>query len=214
MIIIGLTGSIGMGKSTAASMLRRLGCPISDADATVHALMGPSGAALPAITAVFPEAVGPGGVDRRALGNAVFGKPRELKKLESILHPLVSRERDRFLRLSAGRRAPVVVLDVPLLFETDGDRLCDLTLCVSAPAMVQRGRVLARAGMTREKLADILARQMPDREKRARADLTIPTGLGRRLTLRHLRQAVRLAKALPPRHWPPNAFRNRLRFRK
>ncbi len=209
MIVIGLTGSIGMGKSTATQMLRHLGCPVSDADAIVHGLMAPGGAALPAIDAAFPGVVGTTGIDRQALGAAVFGKPSELNKLESILHPLVAQSRDRFLRRMAARRVPVVVLDVPLLFETDGDRRCDLTLCVSAPARIQRARVLVRPGMTVEKFENILAKQMSDRDKRARADIVVPSGLGRRPTLRVLRRAVRLARSLPPRHWPPNAFVSR-----
>lgn len=206
MIVLGLTGSIGMGKSTAAAMLRRLGCPVSDADAIVHGLMGPRGAALPALSTLFPDAVGPAGVDRKALGAAVFGDAGKLAKLEAILHPLVARDRDRFLRTMALRRTPVVVLDVPLLFETDGDRNCDITLCVSAPDFVQTARVLARPGMTPAKLRDIRARQMPDGQKRLRADIVVPTGLGRRESLRALRRAVRLARGLAPRRWPPRGF--------
>ena len=203
MVIIGLTGSIGMGKSTAAAMFRRLGVPVQDADATVHQLLGPGGAAVPYIAALYPDVVKDGAVDRGALGARVFGDPVALKQLEGILHPLVARARDHFLKTHARRGDPVVVLDVPLLFETGGDRNCDLTVVVSAPAFIQAQRVMARPGMTAGKLRDILARQMPDLEKRQRADLVVETGLGRRHSLQGLARLVRLAKSIPGRHWPP-----------
>lgn len=203
MIILGLTGSIGMGKSTAAAMLRRLGVRTDDADAAVHRLTGPGGAALPAIEAVFPGVTGPGGLDRRKLGATIFGDSAALKRLEAILHPLVAAERDRFLKRAARDRVAIVALDVPLLFETGLDRRCDLTLLVTAPSFVQRARVLKRPGMTIEKLRDIRARQMPDVEKQRRADIVIRTGLGRRPVLRQLRRALKLARARGGRHWPP-----------
>ncbi|MBP5858165.1 dephospho-CoA kinase [Marivibrio halodurans] len=203
MIILGLTGSIGMGKSTAAAMLRRLGVRTDDADAAVHRLTGPGGAALPAIEAAFPGVTGPGGLDRRKLGASIFGDPAALKRLEAILHPLVAAERDRFLKRAARERVGIVALDVPLLFETGLDRRCDLTLLVTAPPFVQRARVLKRPGMTVEKLRDIRARQMPDAEKQRRADIVIRTGLGRRPVLRQLRRALKLARARGGRHWPP-----------
>lgn len=203
MRILGLTGGIAMGKSTAARQLRRVGLPLHDADAAVHRLYAKGGPAVPAIRARFPEAVVEGRVDRQALGRLVFGKPDELKALERILHPLVRRGTRAWLRQQAlaGRR--LVVLDIPLLFETGGERLCDFVVVVSAPGYLQRQRALRRAGMTPQKLDAILARQTPDAEKRRRADYVVPTGLGYGFALRHLRQAVRLARRAPQRAWPP-----------
>ncbi|MEQ8604927.1 MAG: dephospho-CoA kinase [Marivibrio sp.] len=203
MRILGLTGSIGMGKSTAAAMLRRLGAPVYDADRAVHRLMGPGGAALAAIEAEFPGVVGRHGVDRQALGAQVFGDRAALKRLEAILHPLVAAARDDFLKRCARRGTPVAVLDVPLLFETGLDQRCDLTLLVTAPPAIQRFRVLKRPGMSEEKLAGVLAQQIPDPVKRRLADVVIPTGLGRRPVLRALRRALTLAGARPARCWPP-----------
>lgn len=203
MRILGLTGSIGMGKSTAAAMLRRDGVAVHDADAEVHGLMRRGGAAVPAVAAAFPGAVKDGAVDRRALGAMVFGKPEELRRLEAILHPLVRRRLARFLRQAGRRGDRLVVLDVPLLLETGGARLCDGVAVVSAPALLQRQRVLARPGMSREKFGAILKAQMPDREKRRRADWVVPTGLGRRPTLRALRALRRQALARPGRRWRP-----------
>lgn len=178
--IIGLTGSIGMGKSTVAAMFRRLGVPVFDADAEVRRVQGPGGRALAAIEDLFPGTTHAGGLHRERLGAAVFGDHAKLRALEQILHPLVAEAQGRFL--SAHRLKPAVVLDVPLLFEKGGWRLCHLTVVVSAPARVQRARVLARPGMTREKFAGILRGQMPDAQKRARADVVIETGRGRRHT--------------------------------
>ena len=180
MIILGLTGSIGMGKSTAAAMLRRLGVPVHDADAVVHALFAPGGRAVPAVRAAFPDVVGAdGAVDRKALGAQVFGDDAALRRLEAIVHPLVRAAEREFLARQRRRRARLVVLDIPLLFETHGERHCDLVAVVSAPAFLQAARVLARPGMTRERLNAVLTKQMPDGEKRRRADLVIPTGLGK-----------------------------------
>ncbi|HZH28646.1 MAG TPA: dephospho-CoA kinase [Azospirillaceae bacterium] len=203
MVILGLTGSIGMGKSTAARMLRRLGIPVHDADAVVHRLLAKGGGAVAPIAAAFPGVVRDGAVDRQALGAQVFDNPDKLRWLESIVHPRVQASLRRFLADAARRRMKVVVLDVPLLFETGGDRRTDRTVVVTAPRFVQRARVLARSGMTEAKLAAILARQMPDVEKRRRADFVVPTGLGRRFTLKALVRVVRLAKGLDGRHWPP-----------
>ncbi len=188
MIIIGLTGSIGMGKSTVAAMFRSLGVPVFDADAAVRALQGPGGRALPAIEALFPGATHPGGLHREKLGAAVFGDRAKLQSLERILHPLVGEAQSRFLGQHRLKRA--VVLDVPLLFEKGGSRLCDLTVVVSAPLRVQRARVLKRPGMTREKFAAILKSQLPDAEKRRRADVVIETGRGRRETWLAVRRVV------------------------
>ena len=174
MITIGLTGSIGMGKSTIAAMFEALGVPVFDADAAVRRLQGPEGRLLAAIEAEFAGTTGPAGVDRAALSQ-VLHDPDALKRLEAIVHPAVGEERATFLAKHA--TAPVVVFDVPLLFETGGDKKVDVTVVVSAPADMQRQRVLSRDGMTPEKLDAILARQMPDAEKRARADHIIDTGV-------------------------------------
>lgn len=173
MITVGLTGSIGMGKSTVAAMFADEGVPVFDADAAVHRLQGASGALIPAIEAAFPGTTGPLGVDRAALGAAVFGDDPAMKRLEAIVHPAVGAERAAFL--AENHAAPIIVFDVPLLFETGGDRGVDKIVVVSAAADVQRERVLARAGQSPERLAAILARQYPDAEKRARADFVIAT---------------------------------------
>jgi dephospho-CoA kinase len=180
MIVIGLTGSIGMGKSAVAGMFRKLGVPVFDADLEVRRVQGPGGRALAHIEALFPGTTHAGGLHRDKLGAAVFGNAENLRQLERILHPLVAEAQSGFLQRH--RRRPAVVLDVPLLFEKGGWRLCDVTVVVSAPFRVQRARVLARPGMTRDKFAAILKTQMPDAEKRARADIVIPTGRGRRAT--------------------------------
>lgn len=174
MMKLGLTGSIGMGKSTVAAMFRDAGVPVFDADAEVHRLQGPGGALLPAIEAAFPRTTGPAGLDRAALRAAVFGDDAALARLEAIVHPAVAAAREAFLAEHAD--APLVVLDVPLLFEKAGWRAVDRIAVVSAPEAVQRARVLARPGMTEAALDAILARQMPDAQKRARADHVIPTG--------------------------------------
>lgn len=188
MIVLGLTGSIGMGKSTVAAMFRRLRVPVFDADATVHTLQGPGGAALPAIDAAFPGVVTDGVLDRAKLGASVFGDTARLRRLEAIVHPLVDAARSRFL--ARHRRRPLVVLDLPLLFERGGASGCDLVAVVSAPAAVQHARVLARPGMTEEKFTDILARQVPDARKRALADIVIPTGGTRAATWRVVKTVV------------------------
>jgi dephospho-CoA kinase len=191
-ILVGLTGSIGMGKSTAAQALKRLGLPVHDADAVVHRLLAPGGRAVAAVLAAFPDAGAPdGGIDRRKLGAQVFGDPAALKRLEAILHPLVGAAKRRFLAAAARRRRRMVVLDVPLLYETGGERACDAVLVVSAPRFLQRQRVMARPGMTLEKFRGILAKQMPDAEKRRRTPHVVPTGLGRRFSLDPLRAALR-----------------------
>ncbi|AXB75190.1 dephospho-CoA kinase [Novosphingobium sp. P6W] len=173
--ILGLTGSIGMGKSTVAGMLRELGVPVFDADAAVHQLQGPGGALLPLIEEAFPGTTGPGGVDRPKLGAAVFGDKDRLSQLERIVHPAVAAMRGDFLRENA--QAPLVAFDIPLLYEKGGDQGLDAVAVVSAPADVQRARVLARPGMTSEKFEQILGLQVPDAEKRARADHVIDTGI-------------------------------------
>jgi dephospho-CoA kinase len=209
MRVLGLTGGIAMGKSTAARQLRRLGLPLHDADAAVHRLYAKGGPAVPAIRARFPEAVVEGRVDRQVLGRLVFGRADELKALERILHPLVRQATRRFLRREALRGRRLVALDIPLLFETGGERLCDFVVVVSAPAFLQRQRALRRPGMTAARLDAILARQTPDHVKRRRADAVVPTGLGYGFALRHLKRAVRLAGKAPRRAWPPTQGRRR-----
>ena len=187
-VIIGLTGSIGMGKSTVADMFRRLGIAVFDADAEVRRVQGPGGRALAAIEVLFPGTTHAGGLHRGKLGAAVFGDHAKLRALESILHPLVAQAQSEFL--GRHRLRPAIVLDVPLLFEKGGWRRCHFNVVVSAPSRVQRARVLARPGMTREKFAGILKGQMPDSKKRALADVVIETGRGRRETWLAVKQLV------------------------
>ena len=186
MRIWGLTGGIGMGKSTAAAVIRRRHVPVFDADATVHALQARGGRAVAPIGRAFPGCTREGAVDREALRRAVLGHPAALRRLERIVHPLVRAEERRFLAAARRRRRPLVVLDIPLLYETGGERRCDAVLVVSAPAPVQRARVLARPGMTPQRLAAILARQTPDPLRRARADHLVRTGLSRHATRRQI----------------------------
>ena len=180
MIILGLTGSIGMGKSTAAAALREMGVPVHDADASVHRLMNHGGAAVGFIEAAFPGTALTGAVDRKELGRRVYEDPAELKRLESILHPMVREQERIFLRTSRARGHPIVVLDIPLLYETGGEKRCDAVIVVTAPKFLQDQRVLKRPGMSRKRLDEIVSKQMPDAEKRARADFVVPTGLGKR----------------------------------
>jgi dephospho-CoA kinase len=176
MIIIGLTGSIGMGKSTTAQLFEAEGVPVADSDATVHALY--AGKAAPVIEAAFPGVVVNGTVDRTKLGGQVIGKPEAMKKLEAVIHPLVRAAQDEFLRNAKASGAKFAVLDIPLLFETEATNRVDKIVVVTVPADIQRARVLARHGMTLEKFEAILARQTPDSEKRARADFVINTSHG------------------------------------
>jgi dephospho-CoA kinase len=173
-VVLGLTGSIGMGKSTVAAMFAALGVPVFDADAVVSRMQGPGGSLLAAIEAAFPGTTGPEGVDRAALGRCVFGDAAALAKLEAIVHPAVRARREEFLLEHAG--APLVVFDIPLLFEKGGLEEVDAVVVVSASPEVQRRRVLAREGMSPQRFAEILALQLPDAEKRARADYVIDTG--------------------------------------
>jgi dephospho-CoA kinase len=194
MITLGLTGSIGMGKSTVAKMFAEEGVPVFDADAVVHRLQGPEGALVETIEANFPGTTGPAGVNRGALAERVLGEPAALRQLETLIHPAVARERETFL--AENEAASLVVLDIPLLFEVGGSGEVDKIVVVSASAEVQRERVLSRPGMTPEKFERILARQLPDSEKRARADFVIDT----RGPLDETRRAVRriLACLAPP----------------
>jgi len=177
-LIIGLTGSIGMGKTETARMFARLGVPVYDADAAVHALYEPGGAAVAEIARQFPDCVTEGRVDRRRLGARVTANAREFEALEKLVHPLVARDQQRFLAETERHGAEMVVLDIPLLLESGGEKRVDAVVVVSAPADVQRARVLARAGMTADKLDSILAKQMPDAEKRAKAHFVIETDKG------------------------------------
>ncbi len=208
MIIIGLTGSIGMGKSTAATMLRARGYPVYDADRVVHRLLGRGGAAVDAVTRRWPETAVDGAVDRRTLGQWVFENPDELRALEDILHPLVRRAEKRFLMSACWNRRPLVVLDIPLLFETGGDRRVDRVIVVSAPAFLQRQRLMRRPGMTIDRLRRVLDQQMPDREKRRRADWVVTSGRGRAVTYRALGGAMRRCRRrIAKRCWRPGRAR-------
>ena len=209
MVIVGLTGSIGMGKSTAARMLREMGVPVYDADAAVHALQARGGAALGPIERAFPGVVKDGVLDRQALGARVFGNKEALRKLEAIVHPLVGQKQRAFLRRAARRGEKLVVLDIPLLFEGAGDRRVDATLVVSAPAFLQRHRVMARPGMSEERFGGILRQQVPDAVKRRKATIVIPTGLGLAPTRLALAKAVARLKARRGRFWPANPWREK-----
>lgn len=175
---IGLTGSIGMGKSTIAAMFREAGIPVYDADAAVHRAYAVGGAAVGPVGEAFPGVVKDGAVNRDALRAAVAGKPEAIQKLNSIVHPIVGRDRTHEFEAAEKAGADMIVLDIPLIFETGGEKNMDAVIVVSAPAEVQRERVLARPGMTPEWLDNILAQQMPDAEKRKRADYVVDTGRG------------------------------------
>lgn len=195
MKLIGLTGSIGMGKSTTMQMFAEQGIPVYDADAAVHAIY--SGEAVPHVEAAFPGTTVDGKVDRQKLSAEVLGKPEALKKLESIVHPLLGAHRAAFLKHAEDTGAKFAVLDVPLLFETGGEKRMDAVIVVSAPADVQRARVLARENMTPEKLDAILARQMPDAEKRKRADFVVDTSSGLEPVRAHIRDILEQIDKMP-----------------
>ena len=195
MIVVGLTGSIGMGKSEVARMFRSVGVPVYDADAAVHELYAKGGAAVGPVGEAFPEAVVDGAVDRDRLSKLVVGDDAAIKRLEAIVHPLVGQHRDRFMAEVREKEEPIVVVDVPLLFETGGEGRVDYVVVVSAPYDVQRQRVLARPGMTAEKFDGIVARQTPDAEKRARADFVIDTNTSLEETLERVRELVALLKS-------------------
>jgi dephospho-CoA kinase len=196
MIVLGLTGSIGMGKSTAAAALRRLGVPLYDADAEIHKMLGRGGSAVAAVEAAFPGVRGEdGAIDRRRLGARVFGKPEELRRLEHILHPMVRAVERRWVAQQRTRGAKLVVLDIPLLFETDRIDRVDGVIVVSAPLRLQRERVMRRPGMSAERFAQVLATQFSDREKRQRADFVVSTALSRAAAARQLAAIVRRVKS-------------------
>jgi dephospho-CoA kinase len=197
MIILGLTGSVGMGKSVTARFFAEEGVPVHDADAAVHRLY--EGEAVAPIEAAFPGTTADGKVDRVKLGNRVLGDPAALLKLEGIVHPLVRREEERFLASAEKSGADIAVLDIPLLFETGGEKRCDAVVVVSAPAELQRERVMARPGMTAEKFGAILAKQMPDAEKRAKADFMVDSSKGFDAARAQVRDILAAIRKMRPR---------------
>ncbi len=197
MFVLGLTGSLGMGKSATAKMFAEEGVPVHDADAVVHRLY--EGEAVPLIEAAFPGTTAEGKVDRDRLASHVLGDGAAIKRLESIVHPLVAAARDRFLAEAEGSRAAVAVLDIPLLFETGGDARCDAVVVVSAPLDVQRSRSFERPGMTEQKFAAILAKQLPDEEKRARADFVVDTSKGFDAARTQVRDILASVATMPKR---------------
>ena len=208
MLIIGLTGSIAMGKSTTSGLFKGFGVPVFDADRAVHDLMAPGGGAVAAVLQAFPGCGDPArGIDRKRLGAMVLGDAPALRRLEAILHPRVRDAERAFLQRTARNADAWALVDVPLLFEGGGDRRCDLTVVVSAPAWLQRQRVLARPGMTEARLAAILAQQMPDAEKRRRADFVVRTGAGRAQALADVRRVLTRVQDRAGRVWPTDWLR-------
>ncbi|MBS0536330.1 MAG: dephospho-CoA kinase [Proteobacteria bacterium] len=195
MFVLGLTGSIGMGKTATAKMFAEEGVPVQDADAVVHALY--EGEATSLIEAAFPGTTAGGKVDRARLGAQVIGHPEAIKRLEQIVHPLVAQKRDEFLASSRKAGADVAVLDIPLLFETGGEKRCDAVVVVSAPVEVQRERVLARPGMSEERFLAILAKQTPDAEKRRRADFIVDTSRGFDAARQQVREILARVRTMP-----------------
>ena len=191
MIVFGLTGGIGMGKSTAAAAFRRARIPVFDADAAVHQMQSRGGRAVRAIGAAFPGTVHDGAVDRAALRQAVLGKPEALKHLEGILHPMVEQEERQFVTRARRHGNRAVVLDIPLLLETKGDKRVDRVIVVTAPRAVQMHRIRARRKMSDTDIEAVIARQMPDAEKRRRADVVIKTGLSRHASWKSLNRLIR-----------------------
>lgn len=193
MIVLGLTGSIGMGKSTAANLLRQLGIPVHESDTAVHELLGSGGAAVESVRAAFPKVFDNKNneIDRKMLGNIVFHDDEARIRLEGILHPLVRESQEIFKRQARNGNADIVALDIPLLFETGAENRVDYTIVVTAPFFVQRERVLARPHMDEEKFHAILEKQMPDAEKQARADFVVHTGLGMAHTMQELKKVLR-----------------------
>jgi dephospho-CoA kinase len=208
MFVLGLTGSIAMGKSSAANAFRCFGVAVFDADAEVHRLFAPGGAAVAPVGVAFPGCGDAGGgIDRAALARQVFRDPAALDRLEAIVHPLVRAAERAFLQRCAAPRRPLAVLDIPLLYETGGERLVDAIAVVSAPAFLQGQRVLRRKGMSADRLAAIRRRQLPDNEKRRRADFVIPTGLDRRQSVRAIARIIDRVRGRAgvswPHAWPP-----------
>ncbi len=202
MLIVGLTGSIGMGKTTAAANFRRLGIPVHDSDRAVHRVLHGRSPEGRAVERAFPGVLKGDRIDRVELGKRVFDDSAALKRLERILHPAVRRSQRRFLEAQARRRAWAVVLDIPLLFEGGRGKRFDAVITVTAPASVQRQRVLRRPGMSEARFRSIVNRQMPDAEKKKRSDFVVQTGLGRAHSLRQIRKIVRVLRGIRGRKWP------------
>ena len=205
MLLVGLTGSIGMGKSETTKMFSKLGIPVYDADAAVHAIYEKGGAAVEPLRAEFPDAIVDDAVDRARLSGLVLDNKDALKKLEGIVHPLVGATQLQFLKEASDAKAPMAVLDIPLLYETGGEARVDAVVVVSAPADIQRARVLERPGMTEEKFEQILAKQVPDAEKRARADFVVETDKGLEHAFEQVRRITEELKS-----WEPKVLKERL----
>ena len=203
MYILGLTGSIGMGKTTAARAFKNLGIPVYYADATIHRIMNENSTVVAAIKSIFPEAVKNNSIDRIILGSIVFENISALKELEKILHPCAKVLQYKFMRWAAKNRYNMIVLDVPLLYETKGDQFCDAVIVVSAPSFIQRSRVFARANMTEKKFIEICNRQLSDKEKRCKANYIIPTGLGKSVSLAYIKKIIQDVKTKNSRKWLP-----------
>ncbi|MEE8392951.1 MAG: dephospho-CoA kinase [Rhodospirillales bacterium] len=202
MFILGLTGSIGMGKTVAASEFRRLRVPVHDADKTVHTLMAKGGEAVGAIEKAFPGTVESGAVERKILAEQVFANKEDLSRLEAIIHPLVHRIEWKFLRSAALRKHPLAVLEIPLLFETGGETKCDAVVVVTAARFIQEKRVLDRPGMTLKRFEQICANQLSDAEKRRHADFVVQTGLGRAFSLCKIREIIKTTRNWRGAKWP------------
>ena len=197
MFILGLTGSLGMGKSTTAKFFAEEGVPVHDADAAVHRLY--EGEAVPPIEAAFPGTTGAGQVDRAKLGQRVLGNDAAMKTLETIVHPLVRQAEERFLAQAERQGAKIAVLDIPLLYETGAETRCDAVVVVSAPAAAQHARAFERAGMTEAKFQALLAKQLPDAEKRARADFIVDSGQGFEVAREQVREILKAVATMPKR---------------
>ena len=202
MYILGLTGSIGMGKTTAAAMFRQYGVAVYDADAAVHQLMEPNGKAVAPVKKLFPNIVENDNIDRKALGSVVFNNNKALASLEAILHPLVQNMQHEFLRQKAKSRETLVVLDIPLLFEKKIDQFCDAVAVVTAPLSLQKTRVLSRPLMTTKQFERILDKQLPNAEKINRAEFVIQTGLGRYHSLKYIRNIIGITRSRRGKCWP------------
>lgn len=192
MKIIGLTGSIGMGKSVAAALFRQLGVAVHDSDAAVHFALSSNGPVFAEVTRAFPSVLEAGQINRSVLGKIIFSDEKKRRQLEAIIHPHVWASQNNFIRAAKKRGETLVVLDIPLLFETGANQGCDLVICVTAPYFLQRQRVLSRPGMTEERFQSILKNQIPDEEKRKRSDIVIQTGLGHAHTLQELKKFLKV----------------------
>lgn len=207
MYIVGLTGSIATGKSTAAKMLQYLGYWVYDSDAVVHRLLSSRcNSATSYVESTFPDVIVEGKINREALSNKAFSDPAILQQLETIIHPLVYQEEQSFLRRASARRQTLIVLDIPLLFETNSNQRCDAVIVTTAPPFLQCWRALSRVNMTVSKLRTIKLQQIPESKKRRQADFILPSGLGRNVTLRSLRHIIASVRKIPNSHWPPRSL--------